>query len=274
MSAAHPMAFAFVTYFFALAYSHSFQRVAIIIGKISPVCKSGFLNGMKDIPENGLFILQLFAVHFLFKGINSQFRLYFSLRHDTRFTTLLTIIGNATLPLFAFGLTNILPAAWLWAAYTLTELTVPSFNLVHYRKRLKTDSQELEDDIGLFYLTLKPDEATEASREIRAYADKNGFEKRYSYRIALCIEEMAAYVKSSQKNGNINIQIIIRFRENGAVFMMLDDGKCIALDHEKETQKLITNNYDLLKKLANTVEYQYLQNMNYSVFTFGQSNAS
>jgi hypothetical protein len=42
MSAAHPMAFAFVTYFFALAYSHSFQRVAIIIGKISPVCKSGF----------------------------------------------------------------------------------------------------------------------------------------------------------------------------------------------------------------------------------------
>jgi hypothetical protein len=49
MSAAHPMAFAFVTYFFALAYSHSFQRVAIIIGKISPVCKSGFsANGVKE----------------------------------------------------------------------------------------------------------------------------------------------------------------------------------------------------------------------------------
>ena len=56
--------------------------------------------------------------------------------------------------------------------------------------------------------------------------------------------------------------------------MMLDDGKCIARDNVKETQKLITGNYDLIKKLANTVEYQYLQNMNYSVLTFGQSNTS
>ena len=108
----------------------------------------------------------------------------------------------------------------------------------------------------------------EVSREIRAYADEIGFEKRYSYRIALCIEEMAAYVKSSQKNGNINIQIIIRFQENGAIFMMLDDGKCIALDNLKETRELSISNYGLIKKLANTVEYQYLQNMNYSVLTF------
>ena len=184
------------------------------------------------------------------------------------------IVSLVQIPLFAFGLTKFLPAAWLWAAYTLTELTLLSFNLAHYRKRLKTDSRELEDDIGLFYLTLKPDEAIEASEEIHAYADKIGFEKKYSYRIALCIEEMVAYVKSSQKNGNINIQIIIRFQENGAIFMMLDDGKCIALDDVKETQKLITGNYDLIKKLANTVEYQYLQNMNYSVLTFGQSDAS
>ena len=178
------------------------------------------------------------------------------------------IVSLVQIPLFAFGLTKFLPAAWLWAAYTLTELTLLSFNLAHYRKRLKTDSRELEDDIGLFYLTLKPDEAIEASEEIHAYADKIGFEKKYSYRIALCIEEMVAYVKSSQKNGNINIQIIIRFQENGVIFMMLDDGKCIALDDVKETQKLITGNYDLIKKLANTVEYQYLQNMNYSVLTF------
>ena len=205
----------------------------LLVGGFTAVCEFFpnlfyIINGMKDIPENGLFILQLFA----------------------------------------FGLTKILPSAWLWAAYTLTELTLLSFNFAHYRKRLKKDSQELEDDIGLFYLTLKPDEAIEASREIRAYADEIGFEKRYSYRIALCIEEMAAYAKSSQKNGNINIQIIIRFQENGAIFMMLDDGKCIALDDVKETRKLITSNYDLIKKLANTVEYQYLQNMNYSVLTF------
>ena len=83
---------------------------------------------------------------------------------------------------------------------------------------------------------------------------------------------MAAYAKTSQKNDNVNIQIMIRFQENSAIFMMLDDGKCLALDDVKETQELITSNYGLLKKLANTVEYQYVLNMNYSVFTFGQSH--
>ncbi|MBR0410475.1 MAG: hypothetical protein IJI25_05670 [Eubacterium sp.] len=247
--------------------------VIILVGGFTVVCEFFpglfyMINGVKEIPDMGLFMLQLFALHFLFKGINALFRLYFSFRHDTRFTTLITIIGNATLPLFAFGLTRILPAAWLWAAYTLTELVLLSFNLTHYRKRLLKDQKELEEDIGLFYLTLKPDEAIEASREIRAYADENGFDKNYSYRIALCIEEMAAYASSSQGNGNINIQIMIRFQENGAIFMMLDDGKCIALDHVEETQDLITSNYGLLKKLAKTVDYQYVLNMNYSIFTF------
>ena len=50
--------------------------------------------------------------------------------------------------------------------------------------------------------------------------------------------------------------------------MMLDDGECIALDKNEETQQLITDNYGLLKKLAKTVEYQYVLNMNYTVFTF------
>lgn len=226
------------------------------------------INGMKDIPEQGLFMFQLFAVHFLFKGINSLFRLYWSFRQDTRFTTILTLIGNATLPLFAFVLINIFPAPWLWASYTLTELTLLTCNLSRYRIQWKKDQRKMEEDIGLLFLSLKPEEAIEASEAIRDYAKDNGFDKRYSYRIALCIEEMVAYAVSSQKKGTINIQVIIRFQENGAIFMMLDDGICIALDQVEETQKLITNNYGLLKKVAKTVEYQYVLNMNYSVFTF------
>ena len=49
---------------------------------------------------------------------------------------------------------------------------------------------------------------------------------------------------------------------------MLDNGKCIALDRDSEIQELITDNYGLVKKLAKSVEYQYLLNMNYTVFTF------
>ena len=136
------------------------------------------------------------------------------------------------------------------------------------KKKLFADNREKEEDMGLFYLTLRPEQAVDASRQIRAYADENGFEKKYSYRIALCLEEMAAYAVSSQGRDDINIQLVIRLRENRALFMMLDDGKCIALDKKVATRKLVDDNYELLKKVAKSVEYQYILNMNYTILTF------
>ncbi len=49
---------------------------------------------------------------------------------------------------------------------------------------------------------------------------------------------------------------------------MIDDGKCIALDDDRKTQELITDNYELMKKIARSVSYQYLLNMNYTVLEF------
>jgi hypothetical protein len=79
---------------------------------------------------------------------------------------------------------------------------------------------------------------------------------------------MAAYAVASQKRKDLNIQIMILFTENGARFAMLDDGRCIALDEDRETQELITDNYGLLKKLAKSVRYQYVLNMNYTLLEF------
>ena len=67
----------------------------------------------------------------------------------------------------------------------------------------------------------------------------------------------------------LSIDIMLRFKgKNEAVFVMLDDGKCIMLDKNSETQKLTTNNYELIRKLAKSVEYQYILNMNYTRITF------
>jgi hypothetical protein len=46
---------------------------------------------------------------------------------------------------------------------------------------------------------------------------------------------------------------------------MVDDGRCIALDENESTQTLITDNYELLKKVSKSLEYQYILNMNYTV---------
>lgn len=61
---------------------------------------------------------------------------------------------------------------------------------------------------------------------------------------------------------------MVRFiGDSKAIFVTLDDGKCIALDKNTETQRLLMDNYSLLKKVAKKVEYQYILNMNYTRIT-------
>lgn len=160
------------------------------------------------------------------------------------------------------------PAPWIWTSYILTKLIILAMYTVRYLRMLKADLMRVKERLGELHLSVGPDEAVEASRAMRRYADSIGAEHRYSYRAALCLEEMVAYAVKSQKSKSLNIQIMMKFYEDGLLFMMLDDGRCISLDKNEETQKLITSNYGLLKKVAKSVEYQYVLDMNYTVFRF------
>ena len=226
------------------------------------------LHGVSEIPEGGLLSLRLYALHFLFLAYNTLLRLYLTNRGEEKFSTGLTLLGYATLPIFAFALTRVLPGPYLWLSYLFTEILIFSLGLWRYGTWLKKDQSSLDPSASRLSLTVKPGEAVEASRQIRRWATENGFPDRIAYRVALCMEEMTAYAAASQKREDINIQIMILFTENGARFTMLDDGSCIALDEDQETQTLITDNYGLMKKLAKSVHYQYLLNMNYTVFEF------
>ena len=226
------------------------------------------LHGVSVVPAGGLLALRLNALYFLFRAYDTLFRLYLANRGDTKFSTRLTLLGYATLPLFAFVLTRFLPGPYLWLSYLLTELLIFSLNLWRYRSWLKKDQISVEPSFRRLSLTVRPEEAVEASRQIRRWAKENGFPDRIAYRVSLCMEEMTAYAAASQKRSDINIQIMILFTGNCARFTMLDDGMCIALDEDQETQTLITDNYGLMKKLAKSVKYQYLLNMNYTEFEF------
>ena len=113
-------------------------------------------------------------------------------------------------------------------------------------------------------MSVKPEDAIEASRFIRRYAIEKKFSERIANRMSLCMEEMVNYVVSSQKNKDVSNQIIVRFKEDSGVFMMFDDGKNISLDDDKVYQELTIDNYDLLKKISKSYSYQYILNMNYT----------
>ena len=130
---------------------------------------------------------------------------------------------------------------------------------------MRADERERTEDHGLIHLSVMPDEAVEASRLVRRYADAHGIAREKSYRASLCLEEMVAYAQESQKNDSLQIQIMLRFRPDYAMLMMIDNGRCIALDQDAETQELMISNYDMIRKVAKQVKYQYIQDMNYTV---------
>ena len=260
------------------------------------------LHGVDNIPYGGLLSVRLNALYFVFLGFDNLYRMYLGNRKDSRFATILTLVGNATLPVFAFIISRIAEAPYIFLSYLITETIVFIASAARYRWWVAKDKEELKstDEIVL-YMTVRPDQAVEASRKIRAYAEENGVDKRVAYRAALCMEEMVAYAKNANEadarrkladdNGSdnkavellqtdagnsalppsedVNIEIMVRFKgKQEAVFLCLDDGECISLNADKDQQKLVTDNYGLLKKLATSVEYQYLLNMNYSRFVF------
>ena len=226
------------------------------------------LNGVKVIPEGGILSMKYYLISFIFLGMDALFRLYFANRKDSRFATSLTLIGNATLPVFALVLYRVMTPPHIWLAYLMTELSIFFMNVLRYRWWRKKDRINRNPSESVLFLSVKHEDAIEASRSIRRFADAHGYPQRVSYRMSLCMEEMVAYAVESQKNPDIQIQITARFSGNEGKFMMLDDGVCIALDENETTKTLITDNYELLKKVAKSVEYQYILNMNYTVITF------
>ncbi|MDO5459580.1 MAG: hypothetical protein Q4F32_08095, partial [Eubacteriales bacterium] len=117
-----------------------------------------FLNGVSEIPAFGLLCLRLVVTHFIFRGFNSIFRLYFAGRGDS-------------------------------------------------------------------------------------------------------------YAVSANGGRDIRNQLMIKFFPDSCIFTIMDDGRCIMLDEDEETKELITN-YSMIRKTASSVRYQYILNLNYTVFCF------
>lgn len=222
------------------------------------------IHGIDKIPAYGVASLRLFALHFLIKGYDAIFRLYFANRGNAKFSSVVTIAGSATMPLFAYIFGMLVNAEWLWFGYFMAEGLILIANVIKYKKIVSRDVV-VDKEIGRLYMTIMPDEAVEASRELRKYAKEKGVSDRIAYRLSLCVEEMIAYARTSQKNKDISVQVIIKFLKNEAVFLMIDDGECIALNEDKETKEIIMDNYELIKKVAHSIDYKYMLDMNHTM---------
>jgi len=252
------------------------------------------LHGVDNIPEGGLLSLRLFSLYFVFKGSNVLIRMYLANRKDSDFATHITVAGYGLMLAVAFALSKLCPAPYIWLAYLINETVIVSVYSARFKwwrsKDKKADDADGDDPV--LYLTVKPEQAIEASRALRKYADELGKSPRISYRVALCMEELVAYTKDMKEEigwklldgselklldgsdlksliDDEGVQIIVRFRgDNAATFVALDDGATIELDVDESKREITTNNYELLRRIATSVDYQYVLDMNYTTLSF------
>lgn len=227
-----------------------------------------YVHGVKTIPAGGILCLRLFSLCFLARGFNSILRLYFTNRKDTLYATNLNLLCNATLPVFAFLLMTTGNGPVVFLSYLLQELFVLAIASKRYLwwKSYVRNNRKAKDEIVL-YMTVRPDQAVSASRELRSLAKKWGIAPGISYKIALCMEEMVYFAKTDRLA--TETEIMIRYYgTDKAIFVMLDNGNCISFTEDKDVQKLITNHFGMMKKIASKVEYQFILNMNYTKFLF------
>ena len=225
------------------------------------------IHGVTNIPAHGVMSLRLFALCFIFRGIDAIFRLYLANQKDNTFSATATVLGYAALPVLAFAITIFLPDPYLWTAYLITELAVLIANVFRYVYWISKDKKIKTPDGHTIHLSVSPQDAVEASREVREYAKEHGYSEKHAYRAALCMEEMVHYAKAVAGSKEVLTQIMLKFTADSCVFAMLDDGECIMLNEDDASKELITN-YGLIKKLAKNISYQYILDMNYTVFTF------
>lgn len=227
------------------------------------------IHGVHDaMPESAMLALRFSALQYVFAGYGTIFRTYFSNTNNYSFATRVTLIGNLSMVVFAYCLYKFCPAPFVFLADAMTAAFVYIILLARYfYNDIKSKKDELENKKKL-YLTVRREDAIEASKYIKHYASENGVSDDIAYRVSLCMEEMLEYAVKSQRRLNLHTQIMIGFKDNGAKFIMLDDGECITLNENEDSKKLITNNYELLNRISKSHEYKYILNMNCTTFNF------
>lgn len=227
------------------------------------------IHGVHDaMPESAMLALRLSALQYVFAGYGTIFRAYFANTNNYSFATRVTLIGNLSMVVFAYCLYKFCPAPFVFLADAMTAAFVYIILLAKYfYNDVKSKNEELKNEKKL-YLTVRHEDAIEASKYIKQYASENGVLENIAYRVSFCMEEMLEYAEKSQRGFNLHTQIMISFKNDGAKFIMLDDGKCISLDENEDNKKLIANNYELLNKISKSHEYKYILNMNCTTFIF------
>lgn len=244
-----------------------------------------------NITTDALMSLSIYAIYFILSGINSILRLYLTNKKDIKILSMITMCSYLLLPAFAYIFYKFFNPPMVWLSSSIVALIAMFFYIIRYKYHennalirdvnyaegeIKYDSNKKYDynelkknmDERKLYLSIRPEDATEASKYIEKYIIGKGKPDVLANRMSLCIEEMIAYSKKAKNKKDVNNQITLSIHDNKGEILIFDDGEEIHLNDDRNIQDFMIDNYSFVKKIAKSYHYQYVLKMNHTLLEF------
>ncbi len=250
-----------------------FMTCSGIIGEVFGLSSPGEFNMLRSA-------LIMFSLYIPFYAACTTLQNLYNITERGRVAITVAICdGFVFVCSFAFILSKI-SAEHLWLCYGFGSLCTFVLILImgiFIRNKEKVKGLLLLKDIDknekIWNMTINAsaDEAVGLSQKVIEFCKKHGIEDAFSNRLGIGIEEMAVAISNyahKAKTGKIDIMIkvndndiIMRFRDNGDAF---DPVEYIA----DNTDGVITDGIELLKKMSGKISYSAQLGFNITVLTF------
>ena len=206
------------------------------------------IYGIDEFTEFEIHAVQIFGLQFIFKGFNTILRNDFIFLHKKVLATITTILEMSVFLIPSALILGEIGKEALFFSYTVAAEAVAVMLGIAYYKTIKAKLLE-PPEFDALNISLTSDDAADASRRLQDFLVENDVPDKFANRLSLVVEELSAYVeKEGLSAKNVNVSILFKVYEDRVMVYYLDDGKPIIFDRSRATEKITTDNYDLVAK--------------------------
>ena len=222
--------------------------------------------------------VRIFSLMFICRSIVLVYMYYLQIIDQTLYSVLISVMdGFAGIILLSYLLCPFFGLNGLWIAYTALSVILLIAILLINRIKAGRSSGPLDpltllekepSGYQLFDATIHFDtnELVDYVQELQKLSEEAGIAKSSANLLAVSVEEMCDYVISKRESLKYNeIDIITEIHPDRAIINFRSLGKPLDLMHAASTEAY--SNVNVLKKLASSVEYDYVLGMNQSKVT-------
>lgn len=244
----------------------------------------GVAGGTNEILDPAL---RLFALYLPFNAALMLLQNLYSTTGRTRLASIMAVLdGLVFVVAYAFILAMISGIAF-WACFACSGATTFLVTLLlgkGIRKRERVSGllllREQNEEGETMDVTIQAnvEQATGLSAQVISFCEHNGVDSITANRLGVAVEEMAVNTASLAHAGKTgHIDVLVRITQGNLIVRFRDDGTAfdpVGAVFDEEEHGLATQGIDVVRKLAQDVDYARQLGFNTTVLTFERQKAS